>query len=194
MRSPVQHPLYLPPTDNRKSSDSWNSSNYDPADDPDPEWKSEHVLLLTRVCLQSPPIYHIPFTNHTPQTLDALPAHVLTPFIGPVPPSNLLDKIASGVAQAKGPNEWPYSLRATRSKLVELCRARAKEVSTEKKRPTIIEEEDMDQGLEQSREVLQHTTNIKRPLYRQSSMDFMQSAKLELCGTDAFTRYVASLF
>ncbi|KAH9178163.1 hypothetical protein EDB89DRAFT_1843763 [Lactarius sanguifluus] len=169
MRSPVQHPLHISSTDNRKSSDSWNSSNYDPADDPDPEWRCEHVLLLTR-------------------TLDALPAHVLTPFIGPVPPSNLLDKIARGVAQAKGPNEWPYSLRATRSKLVELCRARAKEVSAEQKRRTIIEEEDMDQGPEPSREVLQHTTNIKRPLYRQSSMDFIQSAKLEPCGTDAFTR------
>lgn len=168
MRSPVQHPLHLPSTDNRKSSDSWNSSNYDPADDPDPEWKSEHILLLTR-------------------TLDALPAHVLTPFIGPVPPSNLLDKIARGVAQAKGPNEWPYSLRATRSKLIELCRARAKEVSAEQKQRTIIEE-DIDQDLEPFREVLQHTTNIKRPLYRQSSMDFMQSAELELCGTDAFTK------
>ena len=139
-------------------------------------------------------IHLISFTNHRPQTLDALPAHVLTPFIGPVPPSNLLDKIASGVAQAKGPNEWPYSLRATRSKLVELCRARAKEVSAEKKQHTIIEEEDMDQDLEHSREVLQHTTNIKRPLYRQSSMDFMQSAKLELCGTDPFTRYVPPFF
>jgi hypothetical protein len=49
-RSPVQQPLHISSTDNRKSSDSWNSSNYDPADDPDLEWKSEHVLLLTRVC------------------------------------------------------------------------------------------------------------------------------------------------
>src|SRR6266851_5016474 len=53
MRSPVQEPLHISSTDNRKSSDSWNSSNYDPADDPDLEWKHEHVLLLTRV---SPPI------------------------------------------------------------------------------------------------------------------------------------------
>lgn len=122
------------------------------------------------------------------QTLDALPANVLTPFIGPVPPSNLLDKIARGVAQAKGPSEWPYSLRATRAKLVELCRARAKEVSAEQKRHNTIEEEDMDQDLEQFREVLKRTTNIRRPLYRQNSMDFMQSAKSELRGTDAFSR------
>jgi hypothetical protein len=117
---------------------------------------------------------------------------VLTPFIGPVPPSNLLDKIARGVAQAKGSNDWPYSLRATRAKLVELCRARAKEISAEQKRQNIIEEEDGDLDLEQFREVLKRTTNIKRPLYRQSSMDFMQSAKLELCDTDAFTRYFPS--
>ena len=122
------------------------------------------------------------------QTLDALPANVLTPFIGPVPPSNLLDKSARGVAQAKGPSEWPYSLRATRAKLVELCRARAKEVSAEQKRYNTIEEEDMDQDLEQFREVLKRTTNVRRPLYRQNSMDFMQSAKSELRGTDAFSR------
>jgi hypothetical protein len=131
---------------------------------------------------------HLPYFS-APQTLDALPAHVLTPFIGPVPPSNLLDKIARGVAQAKGPSEWSYSLRATRVKLVELCRARAKDVSAEQKRYNTIEEEDMDQDLEQFREVLKRTTNIRRPLYRQNSMDFMQSAKSELCGTDAFSRY-----
>ena len=57
MRSPVQQPLHISTTDNRKSSDSWNSSNYDPADDPDLEWKPEHVLLLTRVCSLSGSIY-----------------------------------------------------------------------------------------------------------------------------------------
>jgi hypothetical protein len=191
MRSPAQQPFHLSLTDNRKSSDSWNSSNNDPADDLDLQWKSEHIRLLTRVCflilltVSRWPI--IPL-----QTLDALPAHVLTPFIGPIPPSNLLDKIARGVAQAKGSTEWPYSLRATRAKLVELCRARAKEVSAEQKRQNTIEEEDGDQDLEQFREVLKRTTNIKPPLYRQSSMDFMQSAKLELCDTDAFTRYFPS--
>jgi len=126
------------------------------------------------------------------QTLDALPAHVLTPFIGPVPPSNLLDKIARGVAQAKGRSDWPYSLRSTRAKLVELCRVRAKDVSAEQKRYNTIEEEDMDQDLEQFREVLKRTTNIRRPLYRQNSMDFMQSAKPELRRTDAFSRYIIS--
>ena len=188
-RSPIQQPLHIS-TDNRKSSDSWNSSNYDPADDPDLEWKSEHVLLLTRVCFSiiCSTTYHI----YSLQTLDALPSHVLTPFIGPVPPSNLLDKIARNVAQAKGPSDWPYSLRSTRAKLVELCRVRAKEVSAEQKLYNTIEEEDMDQDLEQFREVLKRTTNIRRPLYRQNSMDFMQSAKLDLRRTDAFSRYITS--
>ena len=53
--------------------------------------------------------------------MDALPSHLLTPFNGPVPPSNLLDKIAKGVMHAKGPAEWPHSLRATRAKIVELA-------------------------------------------------------------------------
>ncbi|KAK0450260.1 hypothetical protein EV421DRAFT_1991212 [Armillaria borealis] len=93
---------------NRKSSDSWNSSNQDFGDDVETaDWKADHILLLSR-------------------TLDALPSHLVTPFNGPIPPSNLLDKIARGVAQAKGPNDWPFSLRATRVKLIEIARSRAK--------------------------------------------------------------------
>jgi hypothetical protein len=49
MRSPTQLPFHVSSNDNRKSSDSWNSSNNDPADDLDLEWKHEHILLLTRV-------------------------------------------------------------------------------------------------------------------------------------------------
>jgi hypothetical protein len=67
-RSPVQQPLHISSTDNRKSSDSWNSSNYDPADDPDLEWKHEHVLLLTRVC--SLVLYSITYHSFYP-LLDA---------------------------------------------------------------------------------------------------------------------------
>ena len=107
-----------------------------------------------------------------PQTLDALPAHLLTPFNGPVPPSNLLDKIAKGVTSRKSPVEWPHSLRATRAKIVELARLRAKEDTAS---DTIAEEETTDP------EVLAQMTSkgSKRPLYRQSSMDFMQSTKLD---------------
>jgi len=61
MRSPIQTPLHIPSTDNRKSSDSWNSSNYDLADDSDLEWKSDHVLLLTRVYPRV--LFHIVFIH-----------------------------------------------------------------------------------------------------------------------------------
>ncbi|KAJ3554496.1 hypothetical protein NM688_g3077 [Phlebia brevispora] len=122
------------------------------------EWKPEQILLLTR-------------------TLDALPSHLLTPFNGPVPPSNLLDKLARGVAKVKNPVEWPHSIRATRAKIVELARIRAKEVRDESASDTIVEEES-----DSSDVPLQQTTNIglKRTLHRQSSMDFMQSPKLDL--------------
>ncbi|KAH9846659.1 hypothetical protein C2E23DRAFT_743498 [Lenzites betulinus] len=146
-------PVFSSTASNRKSSDSWNSSNYDGADDLEWEWKPEQTRLLSR-------------------TLDALPAHLLTPFNGPVPPSNLLDKIARGVIAAKGPVEWPHSTRATRAKIVELARFRATEDTSS---DTIAEEETSD------KDVLQQTTNTgpKRPLYRQSSMDFMQPSKLD---------------
>jgi hypothetical protein len=35
-------------------------------------------------------------------------------------------------------------------------------------------------------------SNIRRPRYRQNSMDFVQSANIELRGTDAFSRYIIS--
>ncbi|KAK7033240.1 hypothetical protein R3P38DRAFT_3313286 [Favolaschia claudopus] len=149
---------------NRKSTDSWNSSNQD-LDDLDYDWKQDQILLLRR-------------------TLDALPPHLMTPFNGPIPPSNLLDKIARGVTQAKG-EDWPHSLRATRVKLIELARTIAEEDS--KPRKSIPEESPMDcsESYFVEGDVLQQTTNIgigktglgsRRPLYRQSSMDFLDTS------------------
>lgn len=118
-----------------------------------------------------------------PQTLDALPAHILTPFNGSVPPANLLDKVARGVAQAKGPEQWPHSVRATRAKLLELAKSRAKE---ERQKLVLREEEEHPLRTGSPMDVLRQSTNTpdrpagrsKLPLYRQSSMDFMQSARL----------------
>ncbi|KAF8896302.1 hypothetical protein BD779DRAFT_1796717 [Infundibulicybe gibba] len=136
---------------NRRSTDSWTSSNG--PDDLDCEWAPDHTLLLSR-------------------TLDALPAHLVTPFNGPIPPSNLLDKIARGVSQAKP--DWPHSLRATRVKLIELARTRAKDDACS------IAEEDPDDGPYGG---LGH--GPKRPLYRQSSMDFINTVGKD---TDAIAR------
>ncbi|KAF9243411.1 hypothetical protein BU15DRAFT_43056 [Melanogaster broomeanus] len=167
-RSPVAHHILLsPPPANRTSTDSWNSSNHD-FEDPNAEWKEEEVRLLLR-------------------TLDALPAHLITPFNGSVPPSNLLDRIARGISAAKGPNDWPHSIRATRIKLLELARLKPQE---EKRRGIIQEDWDAPiackgemqrERTPEPAEVLQPRTNtpihIRRPLYRQSSMDFMNPAQ-----------------
>jgi transcription factor SPN1 len=127
----------------------------------------------------------------------------MTPFNGPIPPSNLLDKIARGVTQAKG-EDWPHSLRATRVKLIELARTMAEEDA--KRHKMIPEEQDMDCSEYPSYlegDVLQQTTNIgigttglgigiglgpRRPLYRQSSMDFLNSSDLK--DTDTINRSV----
>ncbi|EIW84340.1 hypothetical protein CONPUDRAFT_88603 [Coniophora puteana RWD-64-598 SS2] len=186
-RSPVTSHILLPGPNKRNSSDSWNSSNLD-WEEPGVEWQPEQVLLLTR-------------------TLDALPAHLITPFVGSVPPPNLLDKVARGVATAKGHNDWPHSVRSTRIKLLELARSR----DQEERRQTAFsqhhnvileetvhesasggayslqdgsfkEEEDVDMPAE---EIFQQTTNTPgarprpRPLYRQSSMDFLSAANLD---------------
>ncbi|KAI0734340.1 hypothetical protein BC629DRAFT_1585892 [Irpex lacteus] len=140
---------------NRYSTDSWNSSNFDGAEDMELEWKPEQIRFLNR-------------------TLDSLPAHLLTPFIGSVLPSNLLDKIARRVLEAKG-EDWPHSIRATRAKLIELGRVRARESRdvSGSGSDTIAEEGDG------SDVPLQATTNIapKRPMRRQSSMDFIKPPK-----------------
>ena len=122
--------------------------------------------------------------------MDALPAHLLTPFNGPIPPSNLLDKIAKGVAKAKGPLDWPHSLRATRAKIVELARGHEKESVNGDISDTIAEEESNGSDVP-----LQQTTNTgpKRPLYRQSSMDFMQPAKVDIQDNDYIRRYVSDI-
>lgn len=116
------------------------------------------------------------------QTLDALPAHLVTPFNG-VPPSNLLDKIARGVSHAKGPLDWPHSLRATRVKLIELSRLRAKEqAAAAHQRDSIAEEPEDAMEIEASYSYTHDGRQkplaiAKRPLYRQSSMDFMLNAE-----------------
>lgn len=171
-RSPVASHIFIsPPSVHRNSTDSWNSSNYD-LEDPAAVWKDEEVRLLSR-------------------TLDALPAHLITPFNGPVPPSNLLDKIARGISAAKGPNDWPHTIRATRIKLLELARVKAQEeryaniheqVDTSARSSSASKSEKRLRTPDPS-EVLQQRTNtplgVRRPLYRQSSMDFLSPVGLD---------------
>lgn len=103
------------------------------------------------------------------QTLDALPSHLLTPFNGPVPPANVLDKISRSIIHAKDPLEWPHSIRSTRLRLLNLARGRAEEIVTRER----------GRGSDLSTDVLQLTTNVpKKPLYRQSSMDFLKDNSL----------------
>ncbi|KAF7977517.1 hypothetical protein HWV62_3502 [Athelia sp. TMB] len=138
------------------------------------EWTPEQALLLSR-------------------TLDALPAHLLTPFAGPLPPANLLDKIARGVAHAKGA-DWPHSARATRAKLVDLARAKGAAEKGGRARNSIAEEGEGEGMADVTNTPPGERVSVaeriamkgerareegRRPLYRQSSMDFLKSAKLE---------------
>lgn len=106
-----------------------------------------------------------------------------------MPPSNLLDKIARGVAKAKGPVNWPHSLRATRAKIVELARARAKDILNDGASDTIAEEEGSD--IDESQPTARFAS--KRPLYRQSSMDFMKAEARNWADNDNISRYVSCM-
>lgn len=92
-----------------------------------------------------------------------------------------MDKIARGVSQAKGPIDWPHSLRATRVKLIELSRARAKEEQNSIAEVFSDMETDENNHLPNFKyypEGAGKGIGIKRPIYRQSSMDFMNAADL----------------
>ena len=126
--------------------------------------------------------------------MDALPAHLVTPFHGPIPPSNLLDKIARGVSQAKGPADWPHSIRATRVKLLELARAHAKEETlAQQRRQTIREEVEIDDGSNYSYfhdGEEKPVGGTRRPLYRQSSMDFIKPTPADIRDNASIARLV----
>jgi hypothetical protein len=111
-----------------------------------------------------------------------------------VPPSNLLDKVARGVLQAKGSEEWPHSVRATRLKLAELARNRDKDSTREAQRRKIITEEEEDDAEGEDYfafgDVLQpkNSSLPRRPPYRESSMDFINTEKLDIKTNDSISR------
>ncbi|KAH7904728.1 hypothetical protein BJ138DRAFT_1130838, partial [Hygrophoropsis aurantiaca] len=147
-------PFSPAPTTHRTSTDSWTSANSSTVDELAVPWSADDERFLTR-------------------TLDHLPAHLTTPFLGPVPPGNLLHRIARGVVDAKAgddKNTWPHSVRATRVKLMQLARERA-----------LPDEPDSPgQVLAQSTNANPHTQHRKGRLYRQNSMDFMSPAVSKL--------------
>ncbi|KAI5122892.1 hypothetical protein M0805_007570 [Coniferiporia weirii] len=136
----------------RRSTDSWSSSVQDGGDDDmEWEWTVEQLSLLSK-------------------TLDALPSHLLSPFNGSFPPANVLDKISRSIIHAKDPLEWPHSIRSTRIKLLKIARGRAEENGLRGgiRSPDLFSD------------ILQPTTNVpKKPLYRQSSMDFIKGNTLK---------------
>ncbi|KAG9104841.1 hypothetical protein FRC06_008071 [Ceratobasidium sp. 370] len=129
----------------RSSIDSWNSVD---TNEIVWEWKDEELALLSR-------------------TLDNIPSHLMTPYVGVVPPPNVLDKLARNIALSRTALEWPHSVRATRVKLHELCRRKTVQKAIERRTPA---PHPVTQNSPQVTEIMPPT---RRPLYRQSSMDFL---------------------
>ncbi|KAH7341613.1 hypothetical protein B0J17DRAFT_714775 [Rhizoctonia solani] len=129
----------------RSSIDSWNSVD---TNELIWEWKDEELKVLSRA-------------------LDNIPSHLMTPYVGVIPPPNVLDKLARDIACSRTALEWPHSIRATRVKLHELCRRKTVQKATERRAPP---------GRPTPRntvEVAPESAPPRRPLYRQSSMDFL---------------------
>ncbi|CUA68431.1 hypothetical protein RSOLAG22IIIB_03467 [Rhizoctonia solani] len=148
-RTPRQTPDSLPrartsvASDKPRSSiDSWNSVD---TNELVWEWKEEELELLSR-------------------TLDNIPSHLMTPYVGVVPPPNVLDKLARDIALSRNALEWPHSTRATRVKLHELCRRKTVKKAIERRAPPTPSS---------TVEIVPESAPSRRPLYRQSSMDFL---------------------
>ncbi|CEL55551.1 hypothetical protein RSOLAG1IB_01563 [Rhizoctonia solani AG-1 IB] len=127
----------------RSSIDSWNSVD---TNELIWEWKDEELALLSR-------------------TLDNIPSHLMTPYVGVVPPPNVLDKLARDIALSRNALEWPHSVRATRVKLHELCRRKTVKKAIDRRVPPPAPRTTV--------EVVLESPPPRRPLYRQSSMDFL---------------------
>ena len=82
------------------------------------EYAISHLFLVSSGRFLISPPFYLAFE----QTLDAFTSHLPTPFNGPVPPSNISDKIAQS-RQAKGPADWLHSQCPTRAKTIELRKA-----------------------------------------------------------------------
>jgi hypothetical protein len=135
----------------------------------------------------------------------------MTPFVGPIPPSNLLDRVAKSITKSKGSHEWPHSVRATRAKLLEVSRERGKRISIgevsipeeEKENEDTDVDVKMDRpnsasgpenasdaestlGRAAGKRKLAKKDGVpaigRRPIYRQSSMDFLNLDGGELAG------------
>ncbi|QRW18105.1 hypothetical protein RhiXN_03029 [Rhizoctonia solani] len=129
----------------RSSIDSWNSVD---TNELVWEWKDEELELLSR-------------------TLDNIPSHLMTPYVGVVPPPNVLDKLARDIALSRNALEWPHSVRATRVKLHELCRRKTVKKAIDRRAPPA------EPTPRNTVEVVSESAPPRRPLYRQSSMDFL---------------------
>ena len=88
------------------------------------------------------------------------------------------------MSKAKNSVEWPHSLHATRAKIIELARSRAKEnIQDGSGSDTIVEEES-----DGSDVPLQQSTNMKRSLYKPSSTDFPQQPKFDIKDNPSLAR------
>ncbi|KZO90703.1 hypothetical protein CALVIDRAFT_568854 [Calocera viscosa TUFC12733] len=102
------------------------------------EWQEEHEKLLGRA-------------------LDSLPEYLTTPYVGNIPPPNLLQNMAKGILKDMKENQggWPYTLSQTRLKLREIAEQKARELK------------------ELGRDPQRTVGSSRRSLRRSDSMDFL---------------------
>ncbi|KAG9001663.1 hypothetical protein FRB90_011575, partial [Tulasnella sp. 427] len=86
----------------RSSIDSWCSTLSNDSMGAEFEWSPSQMQTLCK-------------------TLESLPSHLFTPFVGSVPPQNVLQKLALGIKDTKGPIDWPHSVKSTRQMLHKLA-------------------------------------------------------------------------
>jgi hypothetical protein len=127
--------------------------------------------------------------------LERAPSHLATPYVGAIPPSNLLDTIAREILETRSMSDWPHSLRATRQKLIQVAKKQARLDSKSSKMQSVtsprgedelaippfldhIVQEDHSTLMEldtppQPMRMGMSAMRQRTPLYRRNSMDFL---------------------
>ncbi|KAG8884728.1 hypothetical protein FRB97_003512 [Tulasnella sp. 331] len=105
--------------------------------------------------------------------LDNIPAHLFTPFVGTVPPQNVLQTLARSVKDGKDHVDWPHSSKSTRLMLHRLASKRAKAA------PIVEVTEDANISVDASMTPEKSITSSnasKIPLYHKRSSDSLVSS------------------
>ncbi|KIO34722.1 hypothetical protein M407DRAFT_210099 [Tulasnella calospora MUT 4182] len=116
------------------------------------------------------------------KTLEGLPSHLFTPYVGSVPPQNILQKLALGIKDVRGPTDWPHSVRSTRQMLYKLASKLAVPPSLADAAEEAANELGNTPPADATNTPPKRARASRMPMYRKNSMDELLPSTPEVAG------------